>query len=442
MSTAFLQSLKYGKDASGKTIYKYISFKDPRTGKHKLYRQDGPIYGEAAAPKQWEETIAPWIESLGFERGENEKGLFWHPERDLILLLFVDDTLAEAENEQDNDWFFDELEKRFDCKDTETLTEDTPLDYLGVNLLMDSQRIYMSMDSYIEKCIKTLKLGPGKVVHVPISEAIDEDSRPLDATQVRTFLTALGMVGWTAQTVRADVAYAYSRIAQHSAKPTESALKAVLKCIRYLWHSRHQCLSVTHNPKDIDTSTAISSILTRGPDQDFQFYTDSDHAGNSETVNKRKSQNGFVATLNGMPIAWSSKATGVSFANAWIGESHADYSSGASEVYAAGNAAQDTMALSYIVEEMGMEFPLPFDLQMDNEAARIFCMDSAAKTRLKHIDCRQEFVRLLRNKDILRAVHVPSKENLADLMTKILPRPTFEYLMEKYFIKYKGEKSD
>ena len=79
---------------------------------------------------------------------------------------------------------------------------------------------------------------------------------------------------------------------------------------------------------------------------------------------------------------------------------------------------------------------------MDNEAARIFCMESAAKTRLKHIDCRQEFVRLLRNKDILRAVHVPSKENLADLMTKILPRPTFEYLMEKYFIKYKGEKSD
>ena len=100
------------------------------------------------------------------------------------------------------------------------------------------------------------------------------------------------------------------------------------------------------------------------------------------------------------------------------------------------------MALSYIVEEMGMEFPLPFDLQMDNEAARIFCMGSAAKTRLKHIDCRQEFVRLLRNKDILRAVHVPSKENLADLMAKILPRPTFEYLMEKYFIKYKGEKGD
>ena len=368
--------------------------------------------------------------------------MFWHPERDLILLLFVDDTLAEAENEHDVDWFFDKLEGRFDCKETEELAEDSPLDYLGVNLMMDGQRLYLSMDSYIEKCMKILKLEPGKFVPVPISEAIDEDSKPLDETQVRTFLTALGMVGWTAQTVRADVAYAYSRIAQHSAKPTESALKAVLKCIRYLWHSRHMCLSVTHHPEDIDTSLAISSILAQTPDQDFQFYTDSDHAGNAEPVNKRKSQNGYLATLNGMPIAWSSKATGVSFANAWIGEAHADYSSGAAEVYAAGNAAQDTLALSYIVEEMGLEFPIPFDLQMDNEAARIFCMGSAAKTRLKHIDCRQEFVRLLRDRKIVRPVHVPSKENLADLMTKILPRPTFEYLVSKCFVKFKYEKVD
>ena len=111
-------------------------------------------------------------------------------------------------------------------------------------------------------------------------------------------------------------------------------------------------------------------------------------------------------------------------------------------MYAAGNAAQDTLALSYIVEEMGLEFPIPFDLQMDNEAARIFCMGSAAKTRLKHIDCRQEFVRLLRDRKIVRPVHVLSKENLADLMTKILPRPTFEYLVSKCFVKYKYEKVD
>ena len=58
------------------------------------------------------------------------------------------------------------------------------------------------------------------------------------------------------------------------------------------------------------------------------------------------------------------------------------------------------MGLSYVVQEVGMIFPFPFVLEMDNDAARIFCLGSAHKTKLKHIDCRQEWVRTLRNRAI------------------------------------------
>ena len=44
------------------------------------------------------------------------------------------------------------------------------------------------------------------------------------------------------------------------------------------------------------------------------------------------------------------------------------------------------MGLSYVVEEIGMSFPFPFTLEMNNDAARIFCLGSAHKTKLKHID--------------------------------------------------------
>ena len=61
--------------------------------------------------------------------------------------------------------------------------------------------------------------------------------------------------------------------------------------------------------------------------------------------------------------------------------------------------------LSYIVEEMGHEmgmfFPFPSTLEMDNDAARIFCLGAAHKTELKHIGCRQEWVRTLHNRDII-----------------------------------------
>ena len=95
------------------------------------------------------------------------------------------------------------------------------------------------------------------------------------------------------------------------------------------------------------------------------------------------------------------------------------------EIYSAGNATFDILATSYVVEEMGMEFPSPFTLEMDNDAARIFAAASEQKTKLKHIDCRQEWVRTLRNREICTPVHIPTLDNLSDIFTKILSGPEF-----------------
>ena len=70
---------------------------------------------------------------------------------------------------------------------------------------------------------------------------------------------------------------------------------------------------------------------------------------------------------------------------------------------------------------MGMAFPFPFTLEMDNDAARIFCLGSAHKTKLKHIDCRQEWVKKLRDRGIMTPVHADSEDSDADLFTKLKP---------------------
>ena len=75
---------------------------------------------------------------------------------------------------------------------------------------------------------------------------------------------------------------------------------------------------------------------------------------------------------------------------------------------------------------------------MDNEAAKVFCQGTAQKTKLKHIDCRQEWVRMLRDRDLMIPQHVPSEENLADILTKILSTDEFERLRD--LIMYNPEK--
>ena len=82
ISTAFLQSDSY---PDGKV--KYLSLKNPITGKWHYYRQSGPIYGEASAPVRWENTLAYWLEEeAGFTRGENEPSVYYHEERGLLVM--------------------------------------------------------------------------------------------------------------------------------------------------------------------------------------------------------------------------------------------------------------------------------------------------------------------------------------------------------------------
>jgi hypothetical protein len=83
------------------------------------------------------------------------------------------------------------------------------------------------------------------------------------------------------------------------------------------------------------------------------------------------------------------------------------------------------LQLSYIAEEIGMSFPKPAILEMDSAAAEAFTNDTVIRTKLKHIDQRQEWVRVLRDKDLIVPKHVPTHDNLADFFTKILTEDTF-----------------
>ena len=424
VSTAFLQSHPY---PAGKV--KYISFKNPLTGKWVYFRQSGPIYGEASAPVRWEDTIAPWLEDQGFTRGSNEPCLFHHQERDLVLLLYVDDILADGEP-ADVEWFFQTLAERFNCKDPEYLTMESGLDYLGMMLSMDSDNIYMDMEKYIDNACATIGVTvKGKTPEVPMTSPIDaESSEKCTPQQVREFLTALGMLGWLANTVRMDVAYAYSRIAQHSASPTVAALKAVRGVFAYLLATKSKAITIPLATVDREVFDYADQPTQS---KSFRFCSDTDHAGNAEVQNRRRSQNGVCGLYDTVPFLWYSKASSVAFASERIGEAHADISSASVEIYGAGNATMEIMGVSYIAEEAGIEFEFPFTLELDNQAAIIFCEGSASKTRLKHIDTRQQWVQMLRDKNLVVMDKVPTDSNLADLFTKILPKPTFVKLRDQ-----------
>ena len=345
VSTAFLQADAYADD-----VRKYVCFKWPTTGQWHYFKQSGPIYGEPSAVIRWENTIAPWFESVDFVRGENEPCCYNHAERDLLALLYVDDTMLDAE-EDDIRWMSDAMDARFKCKETEWLSHDEPLDLLGMMLSEDENAVYLSMYTYIMNTVQMLEWDTLKPVSTPMNSEIDSESPKLSAPLTRKFMTAVGCLGWLVNTGRPDVAHTHSRIAQHMANPTESALEAVKRCFAYL-----------KGTADLGLASMRSSDLD-AKEYHWEFYCDSDFAGNCEVQNRRRSQNGYIALLNGAPVLWGSKVSSVAFVHPPIGEAHPDVSSGAAEVYAAANATFEFLHLSYVVDELGIDFPVPFTLQ-------------------------------------------------------------------------------
>ena len=93
--TSFLQSDKFSPD-----IVKTLLMFNPITLEWELFRQLGPLYGENSAPRRWEDTYSPYLESKGFRRGFNARSIFYHPVRDVVDLTYVDDNYLDGEEDE------------------------------------------------------------------------------------------------------------------------------------------------------------------------------------------------------------------------------------------------------------------------------------------------------------------------------------------------------
>ena len=92
----------------------YLKVKDPVTGTHRYFRQYGVLYGSRSSAVRWQQTLHPWLVSKDFVQGANEPCAFYHKERKIALLLYVDDILSRS-SRANAEWFYKELSARFEC---------------------------------------------------------------------------------------------------------------------------------------------------------------------------------------------------------------------------------------------------------------------------------------------------------------------------------------
>ena len=100
------------------------------------------------------------------------------------------------------------------------------------------------------------------------------------------------------------------------------------------------------------------------------------------------------------------------------------------EYVALSYATQEAVWLRQLMKDVGLEVTSPTVIYEDNNGAIDLSRNAKYHNRTKHIDINHHFVRERVKSKEIDVVHCPSKDMVADLLTKGIPRVQFEKLRD------------
>ena len=144
----------------------------------------------------------------------------------------------------------------------------------------------------------------------------------------------------------------------------------------------------------------------------LEAYSDSDYAGCPYT---RRSVTGYVMLMGKGCVSWRARK-----------QATVATSSTEAEYKAASDACRQLEWLRIFGDELGDNVTAPTPLCMDNQGAIFLAVNPVIDRRTKHIDIRYHFIREMVEKDAVKIFYVATEDQLADSLTKSVPRVILE----------------
>jgi hypothetical protein len=272
--------------------------------------------------------------------------------------------------------------------------------FLGIEAIPTAKGLFLSQHKYIRDLLSKTSMDMAKDIHTPMSTStpliLTDGSAPADSTEYRRVIGAQQYLGLT----RPDIAFVVNRLSQFMHKPTACHWTAAKCILRYLKQTMfHGILIQQSSPFNLHT------------------FVDADWAANTDT---RVSTTAFITFLGSNPISWSARK-----------QRAISRSSTEAEFRALAAATSETVWLHSLITELGLHLQHPPQVFCDNIGATHFSLNPVQHTRMKHIEIDLLFVRDLVQKGRVTVNHVHTLDQLADLLTKPLPRHRFQTLRSK-----------
>lgn len=169
--------------------------------------------------------------------------------------------------------------------------------------------------------------------------------------------------------------------------------------------------------KYIKREPALGILLSSKTSNTLRVFCDADWAS---CPNTRRSVSGFLIKHGDSLVSWKSKKQNV-----------VSRSSAEAEYRSMANAVSEVVWLTALMKELNEEITTPVVVYSDSKAALQIAANPVFHERTKHIEIDCHFIRDKIQEGLIKTVHVSSKYQLADVLTKGLPRQQHEFLVSK-----------
>lgn len=373
----------------------------PDMTKSVYYKLNKSLYGLHQSPLCWFAKLREVLtRDMKFEQLNSSGAAFIRKrgtKEQIIVLVYVDDLIFVGRYKRELDLAITKFLNTF-----EGSHEANPSWYLGIHFEFQNGNCKVTQTAYIRHLLIEYRLENVKTYTTPMSEKFYNELEASSSEPVlpdTRYRQLLGSLIHLSNHTRPDISTAVGILSQYSCAPNSYLMKQANRVFGYLKGT-------------IDTGI----VFRRSPKLTFEFYCDSDYAGDRSD---RKSRTGWVGLFNDSAVTWTSNK------QLCISSSTSE-----AEYIALSDCCRELKWIRLFLAEIGISQKSPTNLKNDNTSAESWANSTKSMKRAKHIDVRYNFARECIEAQHVNTIHVDGKENVADLFTK----PLGKLLFTKYRI--------
>ena len=378
-----------------------------------VYRLNKHIYGLKTSPSAYSKHMSKCMRAVGMRPADSDECLWVMTRGDkrLYVLYHVDDILMAS---NDNDLRL-EIFKKLRDEQQLLIREEGVLDkFLAMRTIYhDDGSISLSQSEYIEKLADRFRIDKNCREEVPGLPGIvlSKDDLPQTEQEAKEAakLPYPALIGCLIYLVksRPDLAFPISDLARFMSSWGQKHFRQALRVLRYAFYTRETFLT----------------FRKRNGEMLIRAYVDANFGDPRDTGlgDKWKSQGGYLIYLDGNLVHWSSKR-----------HKCVTLSSMEAEYVEASKCGQEMLWFRRLMCDLGFPQRRFNAMYEDNKACISFSRNHTCHDRSKHIDIRHHWLReLVVEQGIIKLGHVKTDEQIADVMTKYLPKGKFLTFRDK-----------